>query len=564
MVIEQANRVSGLSAYMAHHPERMSPTERLPELPVGKPVDPKIASYIVLAHLGNADLHNAIASMHLLEDRMLAPEMSIYQALITPLVNSKISAHRASGWDLFSHMRLVAHSIPNKELYTTMITACAHKDHPEPERGLDLWTEMTLDNAIQPDVSAFNAAIRAAGSVKKFYLEAFRIMRQMLDFYHTSSPHSEQRALYTPNRETFDALLAGAKRNGDIARTRWILTEMIRFSNSVGMPEDGHAISPDAHTMTEVFQAYASAKPTISRAGINAVKQVTEGIQAPREAVSAPEITSSAEAPALSSTEVTSSTSPSSPSATSSTSMAEEASFGPAVESSLSDPSIRKEVEGAETISDEEITASQMEDAFASSYTEQPNHGATNNLGGAFSSASPHETPNVHTSATPRSRGEILNEAERLLSHVVVDAKIYRTSRFTPRGTLPALRHVRLTTELVNSYLSVHYEHGHFLSSLDKFTTIFEELGVERNAHSYAGVLELCRTRKSNQRELAAEKAFELFKEWEAYEKKAEETLRGIEEIDGKRVANKVRDKMGMGPRNIERIWVAMINIMAW
>ena len=173
------------------------------------------------------------------------------------------SLARAQAWDLFSHMRYVAHPDPDVRLYTTMIRACASPVSPtfssEPERALDLWTEMVFDHQLTPTTGAYNAIILACAKSgrKQYVAEAFRLAKEMMD----SHRDSEGRMLYKPDRQTFAALLEGAKRVGDLARSRWILAEMVRLSE-----EDEHGdLEIDSHIMMHVFHAYASYTPPFKR-----------------------------------------------------------------------------------------------------------------------------------------------------------------------------------------------------------------------------------------------------------------------------------------------------------
>ena len=85
-------------------------------------------------------------------------------------------------------MRLKAHPIPTKQLYTTMIRTCGDPRDPQPERARDLWIEMTQEgNKVSPTREEYDAIIRALGSTKKDYLEAFELLRQMLAKHHDAT-----------------------------------------------------------------------------------------------------------------------------------------------------------------------------------------------------------------------------------------------------------------------------------------------------------------------------------------------------------------------------------------
>lgn len=113
---------------------------------------------------------------------------------------------------------------------------------------MDLFTEMTTDNNLPPSEEAYNGVIRSCAreGSQAFYFEALRFMRQMLD------------ANVSPSRQTFHALLEGAKRHGDLARARWMLVKMIGV---------GGRTAPNSSTMGLIFQTYAAYKPPVVSKG---------------------------------------------------------------------------------------------------------------------------------------------------------------------------------------------------------------------------------------------------------------------------------------------------------
>ncbi|KAF6750346.1 hypothetical protein DFP72DRAFT_1013406 [Ephemerocybe angulata] len=216
---------------------------------------------------------SALDLIHTYENRNTPAPMETYNATISALLHRPSSIARAQAWDLFSHMRYVAHPDPSVPLYTTMIKACAYPLKSslasEPEKAVDLWTEMTVDHALTPTVASYNAVILACArsGTKEFVGEAFRIARQMLD----SHRDAEGRSAYRPDRKTFCALLEGAKRLGDLARVRWILAEMTRRREGEGMEEGERVNAPvdaevDEEVMVHVFNAYAAYNPPFVKA----------------------------------------------------------------------------------------------------------------------------------------------------------------------------------------------------------------------------------------------------------------------------------------------------------
>lgn len=204
---------------------------------------------------------SAMNLLHLYEEQNVPAAMQTYTIVIRSLLSRSLSVARAQAWDLFAHMRYVAHPNPDDVLYTQMIRACASpvsvRYSSEPEKALDLWTEMTVDHKIPPTVDTYNAVILACArsGEKKYVSEAFRLARQMLD----ANRDAQGKSAFRPNRKTFCALLEGAKRTGNLARARWILAEMVRTEPD----NDANAVEAeiDEEVMMHIFNAYAAYKP---------------------------------------------------------------------------------------------------------------------------------------------------------------------------------------------------------------------------------------------------------------------------------------------------------------
>ncbi|KAJ6578876.1 hypothetical protein DFH09DRAFT_1361225 [Mycena vulgaris] len=203
---------------------------------------------------------SALAVLHAYETQGHPAPMKTYTSAIAALYSTRLSLARAQAWDLFAHMRYVAHPKPDTVLYTAMIRACASPvgtaRSADPERALDLWTEMTLDQGFQPTVSAYNAVILAcARSGRKTYVnEAFRIAKEMLDAHRDAYG----RSAFMPDRRTLCALLEGAKRIGDLARARWILADLVRS-------DAGEKEGVNEEIMMHVFHTYTSYVPPFTR-----------------------------------------------------------------------------------------------------------------------------------------------------------------------------------------------------------------------------------------------------------------------------------------------------------
>ena len=203
---------------------------------------------------------SALSLLHAYENAGRPAPMTAYSRIIATLFRTSSSLAHAQAWDLFSHMRYVAHPQPDALLFTQMIHACALPTPAEPERALDLFTEMTVDRGIPPTAGAYTAAILAcARSGSKVYAnEAFRLAKEMLN----SHRDARGRSAFYPDSHTFAALLESAKRIGDLGRVRWILAEMVEVSRKNPESKD---VVVDERIMTHVFHSYAAYKPPFKR-----------------------------------------------------------------------------------------------------------------------------------------------------------------------------------------------------------------------------------------------------------------------------------------------------------
>ncbi|EED80906.1 predicted protein [Postia placenta Mad-698-R] len=224
-----------------------------------------------------------------------APQKS-YTRAITSLLStqSRPAQGLAQAWDLFAHMRYVAHPQPDVALYTLMLRACSHRAVPaEPERALDLFTEMVVDRQLTPTPGAYAAAAYAfaRSGERRYVQEAFRLAKEMLD----ANRDARGRSAFAADRRLFGALLEGAKRIGDLTRTRWILAEMVREMTQRSGEQE---VLVNDLIMTHVFHAYAAFKPPFKRSATLIVDE-----QAPSEPPSLVQAAEHGQPPGLSRTE---------------------------------------------------------------------------------------------------------------------------------------------------------------------------------------------------------------------------------------------------------------------
>ncbi|KAF8192641.1 hypothetical protein K438DRAFT_1906805 [Mycena galopus ATCC 62051] len=370
---------------------------------------------------------SALAVLHSYETQGHPAPMKTYTSTIAFLYSTRLSIARAQAWDLFSHMRYVAHPKPDVVLYTSMIRACASpistSRSSDPERALDLWTEMTVEQGLTPTVGSYNAVILAcAKSGRKEYVnEAFRISKQMLD----SHRDAYGRSAYLPDRRTLCALLEGAKRVGDLARARWILADMVKDQASA---EEG----VNEEVMMHVFHTYTSYVPPFTRN----LTMVVPG----------------------------------------------------------------RELKGSSE-SNTDITQS------SDSATHAP--------------PSAGHSPPRFTRIPPQTSHEVMEEVQALFQRILEDTGKDRSAP-TPDDIFAGaekFQHVKLTTRLVNSYLSVHYQHSSLEASEALFWKVFDDVDISPDARSYLEALERCsRSKRGRERPISLQFAEKVWSKWLAVE----------------------------------------------
>ncbi len=239
---------------------------------VGEPTELQ-RDRLVKAHLNSTspkyNVGTALQAIHEFESRGLAPQMKTYTRAIVALFRTNTSACRAQGWDLFAHMRYVAHPQPDEFLYGYMIRACGFGTTQssiwvQPERALDLWQELRsfIGEGVLPSVYAYNSIISVCARSREFSGEAFRLAREMLD----AQRDAFGRPLLRPTRNTFRALLTAAKTRGDLSRVRWILAEILSTNAREEGSGDGKKVPlVNEDIMVHVLHAYASYKPPFVR-----------------------------------------------------------------------------------------------------------------------------------------------------------------------------------------------------------------------------------------------------------------------------------------------------------
>ncbi|KZT64210.1 hypothetical protein DAEQUDRAFT_699112 [Daedalea quercina L-15889] len=394
--------------------------------------------------------------LHDYEARGLPAPMKSYTRVLTALLSTRTRASLglAQARDLFAHMRYAVHPKPDIAVYTLMLRSCAHPAVPaEPERALDLFTEATVDHRLTPSPAAFSAAIYALSrsGEKKYVREAFRLAKQMVD----GNRDARGISAFRPDRRLMDALLEGAKRIGDLARTRWLLAVMVRETAKADAEATGgdagcapeSSVMLNEGVMRHVFHAYASYK-------VPFIPSLAKVVEDP---------------------------------------------------GNIADVTAASALEGGKKDVLEAVAADavDMEEDFTSSGLPAQSDGYS------FSHIPPQSRAEV-----AREVDILLSrivEGNQMKSDRV---KGIRVDSPLPRP----FQHVALTTRLLNAYLSVHYVHSRFEVWSEVYRTLFEQLDVPRDAKTYVEALERCATSHRSERHLALRLAEEIWGSWESIE----------------------------------------------
>ncbi|WVN89723.1 uncharacterized protein L203_104953 [Cryptococcus depauperatus CBS 7841] len=440
--------------------------------------------------------------------QVVIEHLTIPSALVQP--NSHT---RAMAWDLFAHMRLIAHPTPTQTLYATMIRACGEARQPQPERARDLWIEMTVQEKLEPRSAEYNAIIKALGSTKKDYLEAFDLLRQLLVKHHDAIfvPFEEEEGVpksseYLPTLETFISVMEGTKRAGDVNRARWVLTEVVKLSRA------GQALNIPNWTrganeglMSAVFMTYAAWVPVLARREMKLQKDdkvLKQDSKSPNK------------------------------------------------------ETVTAEFERKDAGSDEaylNIDVLEDIDSSATSATDITTEGSF-----------------VDENLAPITAADALRESTRLFERILFDV----ASSFQSKKDFLPFQHVDLIPRLINSYISVHLAHGSSLAAVKQtFDRAWEDASaasrrqIRPNAWTYILLLEKCASGTrggltANDRSLALAWGRQLWQEYLSYYKDATAEISQMPP-DQILATERKRWLHGIGDRQIERAWKAAIKLEA-
>jgi hypothetical protein len=141
----------------------------------------------------------------------------------------------------------------------------------------------------------------------------------------------------------------------------------------------------------------------------------------------------------------------------------------------------------------------------------------------AISKATP-----TFTHIPPQSRSEVIQEVELLFTGILEDTGLDPSHDPNTDNVLPSekkFKNVQLTPRLLNSYLSVFYNHSSLATSQKLFWELFDEHCVPRSARTYVEALERCgNAKRGHARELALSFADEIWTKWQTMEDSGQDT----------------------------------------
>jgi len=161
----------------------------------------------------------------------------------------------------------------------------------------------------------------------------------------------------------------------------------------------------------------------------------------------------------------------------------------------------------------------------------------------------------------PQTRQEVIREASLLWSRILQDQSYThtRSEAYSEMSRHRPFFHVRLTTQLIDAYLAVHFNHAPPEESYPLWTELHPALGIERDANSY--LLAINAYASGRFPDAVNRSALEfvrtgIWEEWRAYE-----VRKGVQQMEGTGEGNEESRKVNA--RMVEKIWVAYIRLLA-
>ncbi|WFD00084.1 ARF-binding protein [Malassezia yamatoensis] len=405
---------------------------------------------MVKAYVYGNQLGSALEYLQHWESSEPAP-ISAYTIATEHLLKHPVRAVHSIAWSLFYHMRFAAHPVPDVPMFALMIRACAagvpqpntrpaRKPEADAERALDLFREMTLRHQMRPTKEVYDTLILTCARRKEFYAEAVHLVQELLDQSAANSDPSASHSLWA-DTYTFNALLQGSARNGDLKTARWVLAEMLRASYSSSSPRP----LVNEEILSNVFWTYAVYIPPLTDRDLQSVQTsygLTENAKSGDDQVGNPK----------------------------------------------QEPGPMQQPRPADN----------LEADSHALVTEQQKHGHDSDP------SSKHQDVSVaavaFTQSVPQTSQEVLGEVRALMARMLVDQSASSASLQHPFHGVPiTVRILNAFLAVLMHHLPLDQQLPAVLQAIDEPTGVFHETGLEPNIHTLCLVMEAAAKSKARQ-----------------------------------------------------------------
>ncbi|KAH6564723.1 hypothetical protein BASA60_010167 [Batrachochytrium salamandrivorans] len=214
---------------------------------------PDLVSYSTLINTC-VEKRNINAAFKLYQD-MKKQGLHPNQIVFTTLIKGCVKANDvARAWSTFNYMRTEI-SLPDAVSFNLMIHVCSKTQ--DAERAMDLFKEMA-DRGLEVSHFTLSSLIQACVSRQDYYGEAFVLLERMAS------------QGFLPNMHTYNIILSGAAKYGDVLRGRLIWNDMVERMREAPLSSDPKTvhlgrIAPDEFTFASMLRLYARALKIHSR-----------------------------------------------------------------------------------------------------------------------------------------------------------------------------------------------------------------------------------------------------------------------------------------------------------
>ncbi|KAK6095687.1 hypothetical protein MT418_004361 [Batrachochytrium dendrobatidis] len=202
-------------------------------------------STLINACVAKRDLNGAFKLYHEMKSKHIQPNQIIYTTLINGCAKTKDFAR---AWKTFNFMRTEI-SLPDAVAFNLMIHICSKTE--DAERAIDLFKEMS-ERGLEISQYTLTSLIQACSSRHDYYNESFVLLEQMAA------------SGFVPSIRTYNVILSGAARFGDILRGRLIWNDIVERMREQPLSSNPdviqlNRISPDEYIYASMLRLYTKA-----------------------------------------------------------------------------------------------------------------------------------------------------------------------------------------------------------------------------------------------------------------------------------------------------------------